>query len=88
MKPITCPCCGGTQLSEATLADPRFILRFGPWIAFSKYITPRRARVCLDCGSVTPFLDEPTLQKVRGWRRQDREASPYEKTKAGRYEDF
>ncbi|WP_165068479.1 hypothetical protein [Paludisphaera rhizosphaerae] len=88
MKPTTCGCCGGTQLTEVVLTTQHFCLRFGPWFAFSKYITPKRAMVCPDCGAVTPFLDEKALQKVRSWRREEREAATYEKSKAGRYDDF
>lgn len=88
MKATTCPCCGGTQVSEAQLTSQHLYLRFGPWYTLTKYIAPKRAIVCTDCGAVIPFLDEKGLQKVRSWRRSDREAASYEKSKAGRDGDF
>jgi hypothetical protein len=73
MKPPECPACHGRFLTHGSLADLYgLFFKFSAW----KWV-PVRARVCLDCGAVTPYLDEAALTKMRAWngyRMKEKEA--------------
>ncbi|MBO0868779.1 MAG: hypothetical protein J2P15_09465 [Micromonosporaceae bacterium] len=65
-----CPVCGSqrlTPLAEMRTAGqhPRVLLKFGSPGLFK--FAPRAdlyARVCLDCGAVTPFISAPDRQRL------------------------
>lgn len=64
MKPPRCPACHSRSQTHGPLKDQSFVrFAFGFW----KWV-PVRASVCLDCGTVTPYLDDAALTKLRGWK--------------------
>jgi hypothetical protein len=75
-KPLTCPVCQGVHLSPETLIDPtegvlqvQFAKRDveASFFGEDKRLRLRidRARVCLGCGYVLPFLSSARIEKLR-----------------------
>lgn len=58
MTPARCPSCRSYLVAHGQLTDVRFGVHFWKWV-------PVRAGVCLDCGLLTPYLDDAALDKVR-----------------------
>ena len=76
---LRCAACGGESLSPRgplTLpADPgkvRFasvvLGGFPGWLTNNEVFPVKYARICLDCGHVMAFVDEPELRKLREHR--------------------
>ena len=57
MKPTRCPACHGDQLTDIDI-------RGTFWFAPFRFATAHYA-ACLDCGIVTPYLDDATVTKLR-----------------------
>jgi hypothetical protein len=63
---LQCRDCGGAELYDTVLSARNGVI-IGRRMATGDEWIMVRCAICLNCGNVMPYLDQPGLQRLRGW---------------------